>query len=378
VKRVLFVANGHGETAIAARIAEELQRAANGPLALDLFPIVGIGTGAAPLTLVGPRTTMPSGGLVAMGNVRAFARDVLAGFVALFARQVSFLWSMRGRYDTVLAVGDIYALALAFLVRAPTAFVGTAKSVYVAPYGPFERMVMRRARLAFVRDEPTAQLLRAQGVAAQAPGNVIADLVREPEGGAEPLPASIGIFPGSRAEAYEDGVRLARVVRELALVRPPVSAIFSIAPTLDAACFAQALAGDGWTIAPGSGDRPFTAAAPGAQLIAWSGPLGELLRASTAVLGQAGTANEQAAAFGVPVVALAGAADREDWYRMRQRRLLGEALVIVPSDPRRAAQALDALLRDDAALERMRLAGPRRLGGTGGAAAVARAVLDLA
>jgi uncharacterized protein (TIGR03492 family) len=229
-----------------------------------------------------------------------------------------------------------------------------------------------------VRDEPTAELLRAQGVAAQAPGNVIVDLVRDSQGGANPLPTSIGILPGSRAEAYEDGLRLARVVRELAGLRPGLSAIFSIAATLDAARFEGMLAGDGWTIAPGAGERPFEAIAPGARLIAWSGPLGELLRASTVVLGQAGTANEQAAAFGVPVVALAGAADREDWYRMRQRRLLGEALTIVPSDPARAARSLDALLRDGAALERMRLAGPQRLGGTGGAAAIARAVLELA
>lgn len=373
--RMLFVANGHGETAIAARIAEEVVRHAHGPIGLDLFPIVGIGAAAGPLALVGPRAAMPSGGLVAMGNVRAFARDLRAGFAGLFARQIAFLRSVRGRYDVVVAVGDTYALALALLAGAPTLFVGTAKSVYVAPYGPFERTLLRRAKHTFVRDEPTAEILRRQRVDARAPGNVIVDLVRDEE--AEALPAStLGIFPGSRAEAYEDGVRLARVVRALAALRPEVRGIFSVAPILDVRRFALALEDDGWTLTAGTAPRVFEATAGGAVLTGWTGSLGTLLRASRVVLGQAGTANEQAAAFGVPVIALGGSDDREDWYRMRQRRLLGDALAIVPNDPERAAAAIDALLRDDTRLARMRAAGPARLGGSGGAVAVANALVS--
>jgi uncharacterized protein (TIGR03492 family) len=375
VRRLLFVANGHGETAIAARIAAELERRASGPLGFDLLPLVGTGAGAAPLGLVGPRRAMPSGGLVAMGNVRAFSRDLRAGFATLLARQLGFLWSMRSRYDVVLAVGDAYALALAFAVRARTVFVGTAKSVYVAPYGPFERTLLRRADLTFVRDEPTAERLRAQHVDARAPGNVIVDLVGE----APPLGPGrwLGILPGSREDAYGDGIRLARVVRALAGIAPDICGAFSIAPTLDAERFARALARDGWSIDAGSGERPFEARANGARLVGWAGAFGALLGASVAVLGQAGTANEQAAAFGVPVIALGADGAREDWYRMRQRRLLGEALAIVPPEPQRAAAAIAALLADGSQLERMRAAGPQRLGGRGGAEAIAKAVLEL-
>jgi uncharacterized protein (TIGR03492 family) len=375
MRRILFVSNGHGETAIAARIAAEMVALARAPLGLDLFPLVGTGVGAAPLALVGPRRTMPSGGLVAMGNVRAIALDLRAGFAALLAAQLAFLSSLHARYDTVLAVGDAYALALALLVRARTVFVGTAKSVYVAPYGPFERTLLRRADLAFVRDEPTAQRLRTEGVDARAPGNVIVDLVGEGESLGEPGPW-LGILPGSREEAYDDGIRLARVVRALGALTPGVRAAFSIAPTLDAARFATSLGADGWTVAPGAGERPFTATVRNATLTGWTGGVGPVLGASTLVLGQAGTANEQAAALGVPVVALGGVeGEREDWYRMRQRRLLGDALAIVPREPRRAAAAVAALLGDPERLERMRVAGPQRMGGRGGAAAIARAAL---
>jgi hypothetical protein len=61
---------------------------------------------------------------------------------------------------------------------------------------------------------------------------------------------------------------------------------------------------------------------------------------------------------------------------MRQRRLLGEALAIVPGEPAAAATAIAALLADEPRLERMRAAGRARMGGRGGAAAIARAVLE--
>jgi uncharacterized protein (TIGR03492 family) len=378
VLRILFVANGHGETAIAARIAAEVTRLAATPVGSDLLALVGSGAGAAPLTVVGPRRAMPSGGLVAMGNVRAFSRDLRAGFVRLLASQLLFLRRARARYDIVVAVGDAYALALAFLAGRPTLFVGTAKSVYVAPYGPFERVLLRQAVRAFVRDERTAAVLRSQDVEAEAPGNVIVDLAGAPAdaglGG-----AWIGVLPGSREAAYADGVRLARVVRAVGRLRPGPGALLSVAPTLDAARFERELLADGWDAceAPRPAGGAFAVRSGAARLVGWMGSLGSLLRASILVLGQAGTANEQAAAAGVPVVALGeGRPHHEDWYRMRQRRLLGDALLLVPTAPELAAPAIARLLDEPERLARMGAAGRERMGPSGGAEAVARAILD--
>jgi uncharacterized protein (TIGR03492 family) len=370
---VLFVSNGHGEAAIAERIGAELRAAARGPLALEHLPLVGEGAGGEVLRPVGPRRDLPSGGLVAMGNVRNFARDLRAGFALLLAAQIGFLRAGRTRYACTVAVGDVYALLLALLSGVRTVFVGTAKSVYVAPYGAFERRVLRRAARIFVRDRATAERLRAQGVPAEAPGNVIVDLLRDDR--VPPPGAWLGVLPGSRLAAYRDGVRLASVVRALGSRRPPVEALFSVAPTLDAERFARALAADGWSVEPGA--DAFEARAPGAHLVAWNGPLGGLLRRSRLVLGQAGTANEQAAACGVPVAALESGG-RMDWYRMRQRGLLGEALALVPSDPEAGAAALAELLADEPRLARMAAAGRERMGEPGGAAAIARAILELA
>ncbi len=369
--RVLFVSNGHGEVSIAERIARDA-RALMPSAQLDHLALVGEAP-AGMLRPVGPQRAMPSGGLVAMGNVRALSRDLRAGFGRLLLAQIAFLRREGPGYDTLVAVGDVYALGLSLLAGVRTAFVGTAKSIYVAQYGPFERRVLSRATRVFVRDAATAEWLRGRGVHAESPGNVIADLI----GGAEPAApgAWLGVLPGSRDEAYADGVKLARVVRALGQ-RAPVDALFSVAPRLDAERFAAALEGDGWSVAR-DGTYAFEARAGGARLAAWRGEIGPLLRASHLVLGQAGTANEAAAACGLPIVVLAGDGP-EPWYRMRQRRLLGDAVAIVPEDPAAAAAAVGALLGDEARRARMGAAGRARMGGPGGAAAIAAAVRGLA
>lgn len=356
---VLFVTNGHGEAAIADRIAQELRGL--GEFVTDHFALVGQGHGAGAFVDVGPQATMPSGGLVAMGNVRAFAADLRAGFLGLVRRQLRFLRGARGRYAAVVPVGDVYALLFARVVRRPAIFVGTAKSVYVSPYGPLERRLLSSARRVFVRDAATAAFLRARGIAAEAPGNVIVDLLAtEARVDWRDATERIAILPGSRTRAYADAARLARVARLVSQRVPGAAAVMSIAPGLDAARFAPALAGE-------------------PPIAAWRNDLGALLADATVALGQAGTANEAAAACGVPVVALDfDGARGSAWYRMRQARLLGEALAVVPGDPERAADAIAALLADGARRARMAHAGRERMGAGGGAATIARAIALLA
>ena len=114
---VLFVSNGNGERAIAERIARELRGLVRPSLALDHLALVGVPSANGTLATVGPSRTMPSGGLVAMGNVRAFACDLRAGFVTLLLQQLTFLRGPGSRYRCVVAVGDVYALLLARLTR---------------------------------------------------------------------------------------------------------------------------------------------------------------------------------------------------------------------------------------------------------------------
>jgi uncharacterized protein (TIGR03492 family) len=380
VPHLLFVSNGHGEAAIADRIAEEVRERDPG-VEIDHLALVGRAR-SQHMHDVGPQRAMPSGGLIAMANLRNIARDVGGGLIGLTLEQRAFLTASRGRYAQAVAIGDVYALLMTLAVRAPVTFVGTAKSVSVAPYGPMERRVLRRARRVFVRDEPTAARLRAQGVDASAPGNVIVDLFAtgdDPRAGEalRGFAPALAIFPGSRTDAYDDGRFLLDVLRRVAGARPSLGAAVSLAPQLDVDLFAQTFAAAGWDVVRTRDERIPLELRAGERVVArgWRGAIGPLLSRVELVIGQAGTANEAAAAAGVPVVAFERSRDRKSaWYRMRQHGLLGEALAIFSGDADVASAQLAGLLDDVPRRARMGATGRERMGGPGGARAIARAI----
>lgn len=382
--KLLFVSNGNGEIAIADRIAEDVRRLAP-DAQIDHLALVGISAGRA-MREVGPRRLMPSGGLIAMGNLGNIARDVGGGLLGLTLAQRRFLVRARGSYDGAIAVGDVYALLMTLAAHAPTVYVGTAKSVLVAPYGPMERRVLRRARAIFVRDALTAERLQAQGVDARAPGNVIVDLFAGADdpraaAAAATFEQTLAVFPGSRENAYDDAAFLFSVVRAAAQQLPSLGALVSIAPLLDAARFAQVARERGFAVETHADEcMPFTARL-GERVVmrAWRGPMGALLPHVRLVIGQAGTANEAAAAAGVPVVAFELGRDRKTaWYRTRQHGLLADALAVVPGDVEIASREVVALLADEPRRARMGAIGRERMGAPGGAAAIARAIVELA
>ncbi|MBV8117514.1 MAG: hypothetical protein JOZ01_06025 [Candidatus Eremiobacteraeota bacterium] len=347
MSRVLLVSNGHGEHAVAARIAAELQQA-EPQIVCDHFALVGGFSGSGTMHEVGPRAVMPSGGLVAMGNVVNLARDVRAGLLRLTFAQLRWLRSVRGVYPTAVAVGDSFALWMTLRAAArATIFVGTAKSVHVAPYGPMEERVLRQAGAVFVRDTATAALLQRHGIAATA-ANVIADL--HPVLEVQPVFAvQLALFPGSRETAYDDAVFLCGLVEQLARTDSNAGALLSIAPNLRTQRFVETLRSSGFCVEERSDPlHPFSIVEHGREIVrATREQIGALLAGTQVVLGQAGTANEAAAAAGIPVVAFAAPRERRtQWYRRRQLALLGDAMVLVERSAAAGAAAAAALVRD--------------------------------
>lgn len=368
--RVLFLSNGAGEDAIAVEIARRTRG-----LQIEAMPVVGEGAAWRGVAeIVGPQRTLPSGGLIPESYWRLF-RDLRDGLAGLVVRQLLFL--RRRRPAVTVAVGDLWPVALAALSgRRPLVFVGTAKSDHHHPYSGLEAWVLRRfVDLALVRDEPTARHLRRRGAPAAWVGNAMME-------GLEPTGADLGVgdgeaclalFPGSREGTYRALPPMLEAYRLLCSQRAsPPRALVALAPSVD---LERLGASSGWTMVRTG--RTFGAVAelrgPAPPVPLIQGAFPDVLRRSIVALGQAGTANEQAAGLGIPVVAMEpGGETRLGWYRGRQKGLLGDALRVVEDDPRAAAAELRLLLEDPAERGRRGAVGRDRLGPAGGGLAMAR------
>ena len=385
---ILLVSNGFGEFAIATYIAQAI-RALAPASRIDHLPLVGRAPDDVWPPSVGPQREMPSGGLVTYWNLRNLMADLGAGLGSLTVRQYQFLREQRRR-DVVVAVGDVYCLSLCLLAaRRPTVFVATAKSDHVAPHSALERAIARRAAITFARDAATARSLEAAGVRARYAGNVMMDGLRKTglDLGIRDGALVIAALPGSRADAPQAAADMTRRLDSIAQLMSTrgraVQAFFSIAPSVDAALVASAIRGAGIALTePTAGEGVIARGLRRDLDVALvRGAFGDLLASAEIVLGQAGTANEQAAGYGRPVVAAAEpgeAPDKMHWYRMRQKRLLEDALLVLPAEPTSFARDVVRLIDDPQRMRHMAEVGRARMGSPGAAEQVAAQALAIA
>lgn len=385
--RILLVSNGFGEIAITECIARAIA-SLDAAAVLAHLPLVGKLPADAFPAPVGPQFAMPSGGLVTYWNFRNIARDLAAGLAGATLRQFAFLRSHRRDYDAIAAIGDVFCLAACLtFARLPAVFVATAKSEYVAGHSRLERGIAKKAKATFARDAVTARSLARSGIPARYAGNVMMDCIAGHgiELPIDPAATRIAVLPGSREDAAENARAAARRLKRIAAIgKRKIQAFLAPAPAVGAAKIIDAFAAEGLAATPNGSSAGVVARGrtDDVEVVVVAGDVGDVLRAAQIVLGQAGTGNEQAAGLGKPVIAAAGADESPQsmgWYRMRQQRLLGDALLVLDgaADDAFAAEVV-RLLADPDRIERMATSGKERMGGTGAAASIAHAILDVA
>lgn len=379
--RWLFVSNGHGEDHVAATLAVEL-RSRRPALSLAALPLVGLGAAfeRVGVPLLDPRARLPSDGLT-MHHPRLLWGDLRAGLLGLTVAQCGAL--RRASVDHVVVVGDVYAHALASLVDAPRSVVQTLVSVRMAvpgrvSIGPrrymegihgVERRLMRgRVLGVYPRDEPTAVWLRARGVdRARWLGNVMMDGAH----GGRPIASLAGrrvaaLLPGSRDHAADSALRMLAALR---LAPPVVGLVAWTRATLPPRP-------EGWERVAVGEPGLLEAWRSGAAEVWWlAGRFADVLASAQAALGTTGTALEQAAGLGLPVVTFVRPPLHGHRFVANQQRLLGPALRVVPPDVEAIAAALDAALGDGPQRRAAALEGPARMGPPGAAARIADAML---
>ncbi len=399
IPKLLVISNGHGEDVIAIKIIGQLQALAPS-LEIKALPLVGEGHGyqRRGIPLLGPAKTLPSGGFLNM-DAREFWRDLRGGLLGLTSAQYQAIavWSRTG--GTILAVGDIVPLGLAWLSGLDYAFVGTAKSDYYlrdhqgwlasatlgdqwlgSVYYPWEQWLMkyRRCLAVFPRDRLTHQTLQTQGIKSYDLGNPMMDgLVPENEVyGQESL--TLLLLPGSRLPEATQNWKLILEALDEILAKPffpSLRVLAAIAPSLPLDSFIQGLEENHWSTSPVDDPQGKAFKKGQTDLILGQHFYPEFLHQAQAAIAMAGTATEQFVGLGKPVVSIIGKGPQFNrTFARRQTHLLGESVTLV-EHPKQVAETLAILLQDSPKLERLAMNGRQRLGPPGAALRIAQTLL---
>lgn len=205
MKKVLIIANGHGEDLIAANLVKELRK--NKQVnEIEVLPLVGKGNAFLDIGLI-PKfqnPTFPSGGF--LRNVKDIVIDIKAGLLTHLLKQRRYIKKRSTSFDICIGVGDVFCLWMASYSKADAIyFLPTAKSDTFMKHSKLETYLIKKiASKSFPRDELTTKAFKNSGLKAEYFGNVMMDnLVTKRQAVAlKKDEVLIGIVPGSREEAY--------------------------------------------------------------------------------------------------------------------------------------------------------------------------------
>lgn len=383
-KAVLFVSNGYGEDSIALSILREIKSQAP-DVHVYALPIVGNGGSyeTEDCEILGPRTAMPSGGVIP-GNFGNLKKDLSSGLIKLTFAQIGIIKKYSKLSFASVSIGDIYpAILLSLFAKNSRVMIATAKSNYVSPHNKFEEFIMKTFfKKVFVRDNPTAEHLRKNGVSnAVYVGNAMMDCL-EPEGidfkvNKENL---FAVLPGSRKSAFIDMPVIADAISIIADKIEDSSFVAVVPKSIDLYELVK-VCSDEWQFEEEKDDfcvGKMSNKKNKAVVKFYNRGMADLLRTCKLVIGQAGTANEQATGLGKPVVAFDSFSDdKMGWYRKRQKCLLGEAVSVVKKNPSEISDMVFKILNDSELYKKMAEEGKNRLGLPGGAQKMAKAILSL-
>ena len=306
--KILIISNGHGEDAVAAQLIRGLAVKFPAPeLAITALPLSGDGAAfkalqaqGIALEIAGPARALPSGGF-SLRNLRDLIPDLRAGFLGNLRSIKAVLSDFKGKIDLVVAVGDILPVYAGTIVKAPIVLVGVNKTDYYrtwySRYWWLEKLLLKKVKAIFTRDQFTANNLVSQGFPAEFLGNPLMDTLDE--GKFKPREANvIGFLPGTRKDAKINLEDFEKIAVALKRSRPHLR--FLVASSESASNHFE----------PASFE--------------------EVITRSQMVIGLSGTGNEQAVGMNTPVIAFPGRGSQFTLkFALAQKELLGKGLALV-------------------------------------------------
>jgi uncharacterized protein (TIGR03492 family) len=380
-KLIAFTSNCFGEDRSAALIACELRNLLKDDEEFEVGGASLISDGGdytrREISLLFSSSIPPSGGFPTR-SIHGFFQDLASGGIANVFRFQKTLRKFESSILCAVVVGDVPLLFLTrcALRKIPIIFLSLPKSDYIEPHYPIEEWYIRRSCDALLtRDAFTAENFKRKGLQVNFLGNPIVDEL-------DPVPTdflwepgipTVGILPGSREEAYHNLFSIAGVALRVSQARK-TRFLAALPSTLAEEEIAGKAVENGWQIRK----EYFTILSrENCDIVLTRGIFPNVLHWSDVVIGLAGTANEQAAALGKPVVAFTGTGPQTTRKRIEeQNRLLGEALCFAKEGPEEAAETVIRLLDQPEERTRRGSAGIERMGQPGASQAIARYLYD--
>lgn len=369
--RLLIVSNGHGEDIIGAVLAEELSHLG---YEVQAVPLVGRGLAYERFgfAVLGPRQEMPSGGF-AIRNLAILYDDLKAGWVSMSLAHYRAVRQAAQGVTATLVVGDIYGLLVGSVFgKRPLFQMQCLSSVrawdgrHGRPYSVLERLLMRRAVRVYPREKEATAWLQTHGITnVTYLGNPMLDAL---EGDSLALPPPyLLLLPGSRSDAYESLPKMLEATRYLRATGLTPVVAWAGQP-LDP----QAL-GEGWWMEVNEPGLPIRLLHPdGTTVYLTPNAFKAAVLGASVAISTSGTAAEQVAGYGVPLVSFPTSGPQYTLaFARRQQRLLGEALLLVKAHPPAIAQGVQRWLADSSLRWAVRVAGKAAMGEPGAARRIA-------
>lgn len=388
-KKLLVISNGFGEDMIGARILKDLLKTEK-KIEVSVLPIVGHGKAynSLKVELIGRSRILPGGGFSTRDNFKNLWTDLRAGLLSSIFSHIKTLHRIKDEIDLALVVGDISILLLAGIFTGKDIiFLPTAKSEYISGHYGIEKLLMRKlADVVIARDDKTAAVLKKADINARYVGNAMMDCF-EIKGVDFSLKAeaAVGLLPGSRDDAYQNILAFLKVIENIEEKSPYLlDYLAAVAGSLSLDEIRSYIGNTDWIIEK-PGARELNAGiklivkspAAGSKLRLVYHHFGDVLVQSDVFIGLAGTANEQAAGLGKPVVTFPGEGSQfTEEFARDQKKLLGDSVALVENKPRQVAEKVLQILNDDNLYQRMSKAGRQRMGKPGAVQKIVDLMVD--
>jgi uncharacterized protein (TIGR03492 family) len=333
---------------------------------------------------------MPSGGFP-FNSLDNLLADLKAGFHLEIVRQIRAAQLARREVRAVAVVGDAYALAIGVLASSwgqlplfhlqpqISHYYWGGRSVWerlrqpnqfaAEDYMFYERWMHRFVQAVYVRDKLSEQRAHQLGLyKARFVGSMAMDTLPAPERDLSSVldgrPVLV-LLPGTRGDVR---FSLPLMLQSAALL-PQMQGLVAWA-----ADFSQVPLAEGWSLSVLDDQTALAQQGPH-RVWLLRNAFSAILHVGQVAIGTAGTANEQAAGMGIPVVAFPTPGPQYIYPNaLRQSRLLGKALRLVQPQAEVVAQAVRAFLTDEQAREAARKEGLERNGPRGALPQIAQEI----